>query len=63
MSPKYSKPAYRGARTAVFITLGLSSVIPVTHALAIYGYERLREDSGLDWIVLSGALYIFGALL
>lgn len=63
LSPEYSKPTHRGARTKVFIALGLSAVIPITHALKIYGSHTLRTEFGFDWVILSGALYIGGALL
>lgn len=63
LSPEYSKPTHRGARTKVFIALGLSAVIPVTHALKIYGSHTLRTEFGFDWVILSGTLYISGALI
>ena len=63
LNPEYSKPTHRGARTKVFIALGLSAVFPVTHALLAHGYHTLRSEMGVDYLVLSGALYIFGALL
>lgn len=63
LNPEYSKPTHRGARTKVFIALGLSSVIPVTHALFTHGLQTLRSEMGVGYMILSGALYIFGALL
>jgi adiponectin receptor len=46
----------------VFISLGLSAVFPVTHALLAYGFERSSQEMGLGWLLASGALYILGAL-
>ena len=63
LSSKISKSSHRGARTAVFIVLGISAVVPVTHGLLTHGVYRMRHEMGLDWLVLSGALYIAGALL
>ena len=63
LSPKYSKSLHRGARTAVFIVLGISAVVPVTHGLLTHGVYRMRHEMGLDWLLLSGLLYIAGALL
>lgn len=37
VTPKYRTPAYRPARTAVFVSLGLSAVVPVGHAWHLYG--------------------------
>ncbi|KAJ7073528.1 hemolysin-III related-domain-containing protein [Mycena belliarum] len=63
LNPEYGKPTHRGARTAVFIGLGLSAVGPTTHCLLTEGYHKVLFDLGFGWIMLSGALYIFGALL
>jgi predicted membrane channel-forming protein YqfA (hemolysin III family) len=37
VTPKYRTPAYRPTRTAVFVSLGLSAVVPVGHGLHLYG--------------------------
>ncbi|KLO13316.1 HlyIII-domain-containing protein [Schizopora paradoxa] len=63
LSPEYGKPSHIGARTKVFIGLGLSAVIPISHALLKHGIREAREDMGVDWILASAALYIGGALL
>ncbi|RYP81799.1 hypothetical protein DL769_001839 [Monosporascus sp. CRB-8-3] len=56
-------PAWRVYRTSMFVGLGLSGVVPICHALAIYGYETLEKRIGLNWVLLQGFLYIFGAFL
>jgi adiponectin receptor len=63
LSPTYGTPEYRGTRTAVFIGLGLCAVFPVTHAAVMQGFGSLTRDLGFGWLLLSGALYIIGALL
>ncbi|KAJ7640862.1 hemolysin-III related-domain-containing protein [Mycena polygramma] len=63
LNPEYSKPTHRGARTLVFIGLGLSAVVPVTHCLLYQGYHKVVWELGFCWLLLSGALYISGALL
>lgn len=62
LTPRYATPEYRPVRTAIFLALGLSAVIPVAHGWAIYGYQTLRLTMGLDYLVLSGSLYVVGAL-
>lgn len=47
----------------MFVGLGSSGVVPILHALSIYGYRQLDERMGLSWIILEGGLYIFGAFL
>ena len=63
LDPEYSKPTHRGARTAVFIFLGLSSAVPLAHALKTRDLVTLRVQMGLDYMILEGVLYIGGALL
>ncbi|KAJ7167320.1 hemolysin-III related-domain-containing protein [Mycena crocata] len=63
LNPDYAKPTHRGARTGVFIGLGLSAVGPITHCLLTEGYHKVVSDLGFGWLVISGALYIGGALL
>ena len=63
LNPQYSKNTHRKARTYVFIALGLSSVLPVSHALVAHGFGALCIEMGFRYLILSGALYIVGALL
>ncbi|EDR08031.1 uncharacterized protein LACBIDRAFT_184966 [Laccaria bicolor S238N-H82] len=63
LNPEYAKPSHRGARTAVFIGLGLCAVIPVTHLSLTHGFNELISSMGFGWLLASGALYIGGALL
>ncbi|EPT02308.1 hypothetical protein FOMPIDRAFT_1029386 [Fomitopsis schrenkii] len=63
LDPEYSQPTHRGARTKVFIALGLSAIFPVVHGLLTHGLRKLLYEMGFGWLVASGALYISGALL
>jgi predicted membrane channel-forming protein YqfA (hemolysin III family) len=47
----------------MFIGLGLSGVVPVIHGAFIYGFQGLEDRMSLSWVVLHGAMYIFGAVL
>ncbi|KAH9909215.1 hemolysin III family channel protein [Xylariomycetidae sp. FL2044] len=60
---RFRTPAWRPYRAAVFVGLGASGVVPVAHALSLYGYRALDDRMGLGWVLLEGALYIFGAFL
>ncbi|KAI0016480.1 hemolysin-III channel protein Izh2 [Xylariomycetidae sp. FL0641] len=59
----FRTPMWRPYRAAVFVGLGASGVVPVCHALTIYGYRSLDERMGLSWVLLQGFFYIFGAFL
>jgi len=63
LNPKYGTPEYRGTRTAVFLALGLSALIPVTHLIFTHGLHELMTKMGINWLLYSGALYVGGALL
>lgn len=63
LNPEYAKPTHRGARTTVFIALGLSAVAPVAHWFLTHDYHVLITKMGVNWLILSGVLYIVGALL
>jgi len=63
LNPEYAKSTHRGARTKVFIFLGLSSVFPVVHTLVSHGLNKVLVEMGFGWLLASGALYIAGALI
>ncbi|RDB29733.1 ADIPOR-like receptor SPBC12C2.09c [Hypsizygus marmoreus] len=63
LNPEYAKATHRGARTAVFIGLGLCAIVPVSHLLVLHGSRHLIAEMGVGWLLISGALYIIGALL
>ncbi|KAE9408039.1 HlyIII-domain-containing protein [Gymnopus androsaceus JB14] len=62
LNPEYAKPTHRGARTTVFIALGLCAVFPLVHWVIVHGFQTML-DMGLQWLAISGCFYIAGALL
>ncbi|KAI0468657.1 hemolysin-III channel protein Izh2 [Xylaria cf. heliscus] len=60
---RFRTPLWRPYRALMFVGLGVSGVVPVLHGLRLYGYQSLNERMGLNWVLLQGALYIFGAFL
>jgi adiponectin receptor len=63
LDPEYAQPSHRHARTNVFIALGLGGAAPVLHGLVSHGYRKLCYEMGFVFLVLSGVMYIFGALM
>src|SRR5262249_20353126 len=61
VAPKFRTPTYRPFRAAMFVAMGLSAIVPISHGLYIYGLEQLDRQIGLRWLVLQGVLYILGA--
>ncbi|KAG8813991.1 hypothetical protein FRC17_001342 [Serendipita sp. 399] len=62
LSPTYATPEYRRTRAYLFIALGLSGALPVIQLLIKEGYSHLGQI-GINWLLLSAALYIGGAVL
>ncbi|KAI1083102.1 HlyIII-domain-containing protein [Whalleya microplaca] len=60
---QFRMPGWRPYRAAMFVGLGVSGIVPVCHGLSVYGYQSLEERMGLNWVLLQGFLYIFGAFL
>ncbi|RGP70871.1 pho36-regulatory role in lipid and phosphate metabolism [Fusarium longipes] len=60
---RFRTPTWRPYRTMMFIGLGLSGVVPVIHGAFIYGFKGLEDRMSLSWVILHGAMYIFGAVL
>ncbi|KAF9261710.1 HlyIII-domain-containing protein [Marasmius fiardii PR-910] len=63
LNPEYAKPTHRGARTTVFIGLGLSAVVPLVHWASVHGIRKMFQEMGFSWLLISGFIYIVGALL
>lgn len=61
MFDKFRSPAWRPYRAAMFVAEGLTTVIPVLHALTIFSVDELRGRIGLFWLMLEGAFYLLGA--
>ncbi|KAM7360256.1 adiponectin receptor isoform 1-T2 [Cochliomyia hominivorax] len=60
---KFSEPALRPLRAGVFMSFGLSGIIPAIHYGAMEGWFTQISKSSLGWLLLMGFLYILGALL
>ncbi|CAK7219860.1 hypothetical protein SBRCBS47491_003994 [Sporothrix bragantina] len=67
----FRTPAWRPYRAMLFVALGMSGIVPIVHSLlfledgATLGarYQQLNERMGLNWVMLQGVLYVFGAFL
>lgn len=49
--------------TGVFLTFGLSGIIPAVHYTLIEGFDYAITRASLGWLILMGVLYVVGALL
>ncbi|XP_055353397.1 adiponectin receptor protein-like [Paramacrobiotus metropolitanus] len=60
---KFSEPAFRPIRAAVFLSLGLSGMIPAIHSILSLGWIRSMQEASIHWLFFMGFLYVFGALM
>ncbi|KAH7247415.1 mPR-like GPCR protein [Fusarium redolens] len=60
---QFRTPRWRPYRAMMFAGLGLSGFIPIIHGVAIYGYKGLDDRISVTWIIIHGAMYLFGAVL
>ncbi|KAF6524746.1 hypothetical protein HZS61_010541 [Fusarium oxysporum f. sp. conglutinans] len=60
---QFRTPRWRPYRAMMFAALGLSGFIPIIHGVAIYGYKGLDDRISVTWIIIHGAMYLFGAVL
>lgn len=60
---KFDKPKYRTFRAAVFLTMGLSAVVPAVHFSIRFGWSIALEKASLGWMILMGCLYVMGTLM
>lgn len=60
---KFSEPAWRPLRAAVFMTFGLSGIVPAIHFGLVEGWLNHLSQKSLGWLILMGLLYIIGAML
>lgn len=60
---RFSEPRFRALRAVVFVSLGLSGVIPALHFIITDGFWVAVEKASLGWLCLMAFFYIFGAFI
>ncbi|KAM3448613.1 hypothetical protein MY3296_007646 [Beauveria thailandica] len=60
---RFRTSEWRPYRAAMFVSLGVSGVVPIVHGIRRHGYQYFEHRMGLSWVILQGAMYIFGAVL
>ena len=54
---------WRLFRAAMFVSLGMSSAIPIVHGYLLYGIDNMSRQIGLRWFLFGGSLNILGAII
>lgn len=60
---KFSDPNLRSLRAGVFITFGLSGIVPALHYVYMEGWFSTIALASIGWLLLMGVLYILGAII
>ncbi|KAL1456631.1 hypothetical protein WDU94_001346 [Cyamophila willieti] len=63
LSKQFSEPSYRPLRAGVFMSFGLSGVVPAMHYGYVEGWFDKVAQASLGWLLLMGVLYIIGGLI
>ncbi|KAI9009840.1 hemolysin-III related-domain-containing protein [Gaertneriomyces semiglobifer] len=63
VSPKFFAPRYRLLRTGLFVSMAMTGVVPLSHALAKYGTLMTRHAISMGSLLSSGAVYFMGAIV
>lgn len=63
LSPNFHTSAWRPLRATTFISLGLSSLLPILHGTYIYGFWTFERMMGLQWSFVQGFFYILGCVI
>ena len=57
---KFDQPKYRTFRAAVFLSMGLSAIVPGFHYAIRFGWSTAVDRASLGWMILMGCLYVTG---
>ncbi|KAF2428642.1 HlyIII-domain-containing protein [Tothia fuscella] len=57
----FRSPNYRAFRSAMYSGLGLSFIIPIIHAIGLYGWRVQLWRMSLDWMLLMASINLAGA--
>jgi len=60
--PRFGEPKYRPLRAGVFMSFGLSGVVPAVHYSLAEGWLKALNQASLGWLILMGLLYIIGTM-
>ncbi|RHZ84410.1 hypothetical protein Glove_82g51 [Diversispora epigaea] len=63
VSSKFRSPRLRWFRTGLFLAMGLSAIVPLIHAIIIYGIHLCMDAISLKHLLIMGAIYVVGALI
>ncbi|KAL8811281.1 MAG: hypothetical protein Q9200_001916 [Gallowayella weberi] len=61
--PGFQTVKWKHFRTAMFLAVGLSGVLPMSHAVRLFGVAQANLQMGWSWFVWEAVFYISGAMI
>ncbi|TPX51030.1 hypothetical protein SeMB42_g02037 [Synchytrium endobioticum] len=62
-SDRFRTARFRVPRTIIFVALGASGVVPIIHAMILWGFDFVTEAVSLGCMAIMGLFYVLGAVL
>ncbi|CAG8439644.1 10898_t:CDS:2 [Ambispora gerdemannii] len=63
IAPTFRSPEFRWFRTGLFLSMGLSAIFPIAHAIALYGFHLSFDVISLKYMLVMGLFYVAGAVI
>lgn len=63
LKDKFRTREWRAYRATLFVIFGLSAILPIFTGVLYYGLAEAYTRVQLQWVILEGIFYIFGAFL
>ncbi|KAH8650259.1 hemolysin-III related-domain-containing protein [Tricladium varicosporioides] len=63
LAPGFQHPTFRPYRTSMYVSLGLSAMVFITHGLITYGWETQNHRMGLNYMLTMAMLNLLGAAI
>lgn len=60
--PRFQTIQWKHFRTAMFVAVGLSGVLPMSHAVRLFGIPQANLQMGWSYFVMEAVCYISGAI-
>ncbi|OBT86538.1 hypothetical protein VE02_04325 [Pseudogymnoascus sp. 03VT05] len=63
ITPKFRHRSWRHLRTALFLAMGLTGIVPMTHAALTFGIDQANRQMGWYWYIREAMWYVGGAVI
>jgi adiponectin receptor len=61
--PVFRTPPWRPYRAAMFLSMALSGLLPIAHAIHLYGFQQAYHQLGIEWYATEALFGVCGGIL